>query len=353
MPRTRSLAWSELKVGLLTVFAIVMTTVLIFMLSGESGFFWQRYSIKTVFTDVAGLKPGAPVRVAGVEIGSVTGVDFIGDSVEVVMQVSRDRQHLITDRSTAVLGSVSLLGEAAVDISASAAGTPIPEWGYVPTGKTGGSIAGVATQATAGLEQATQLISDLRGGRGTAGKLFTDDALYAELTKFLMAAEEVTGRLNDVTSKINSGEGTLGRLIANDASGKALEASLQNLENVTARIRAGEGSLGKLLTDDALVRSLTSTTTNLDAITGRMNRGEGTLGKLATNDELFTRLNSTSDRMDKLIASLQQGEGSAGQLLRDKQLYENMTGAVGELRDLVKDIRADPKKYLNVKVSLF
>ena len=86
MPRTRSLAWSELKIGIITVIALAIATGLIFLLSGEGGFFWQRYSIKTVFPDVAGLKPGAPVRVAGVEVGSVTAVDFVGDRVEVVMQ---------------------------------------------------------------------------------------------------------------------------------------------------------------------------------------------------------------------------------------------------------------------------
>ena len=46
--------------------------MLIFMLSGEGGFFWQRYPMKTVFANIAGLKAGAPVRVAGVEVGSVT-----------------------------------------------------------------------------------------------------------------------------------------------------------------------------------------------------------------------------------------------------------------------------------------
>jgi phospholipid/cholesterol/gamma-HCH transport system substrate-binding protein len=346
MPRTRSLAWSELKIGIISIIALAITVMLIFVLSGEGGFFWQRYSLKTVFPDVAGLKPGAPVRVAGVEVGSVTAVDFVGDRVEVVMEVTKDRQSLITDRSTAVLGSVSLLGEAAVDISAATAGTPIPAWGYVPTGKPAGSIAGVATQATEGLEQVTQLVRDLRAGQGTAGKLLTDDALYNELNQFLAAAE-------DVTAKINGGQGTLGRLITNDSTAKALEASLQNLEMVTARIRSGEGSLGKLLNDDALVRSLTATTANLDTITGRLTRGEGTLGKLTTSDELFNRLNSVSDRMDKLVAALQNGEGTAGQLLRDRQLYENMNATIGEVRNLVKDIRADPRKYLNVRVSLF
>ena len=66
MPRTRSLAWSELKIGVLTIVAIVIAAVTIFMLTGGRGFFWQRYTLKTRFPNVAGLKPGSPVRVAGV-----------------------------------------------------------------------------------------------------------------------------------------------------------------------------------------------------------------------------------------------------------------------------------------------
>jgi phospholipid/cholesterol/gamma-HCH transport system substrate-binding protein len=68
---------------------------------------------------------------------------------------------------------------------------------------------------------------------------------------------------------------------------------------------------------------------------------------------LYNRINSMADRLDKVMGALQAGEGTAGQLLRDKQLYENMNGAVGDLRKLVQDIRADPRKYLNVRVSLF
>ena len=346
MPRTHSLTWSELKIGTMTLFAIVMATFMIFLLSGEGGFFWQRYALKTVFPNIAGLKPGAPVRVAGVEVGSVSDVQFVGDRVEVVMTIDRDMQSRVTTTSTAALGSISLLGEAAVDITASSEGTPIPEWGYVPTGETAGSLAEVATQATEGLEEATALISEIRAGRGTVGRLFTDETLYEEINSFVRAAE-------GVAQSISQGRGTLGRLTQDPTAARALEASLQNLETVTARIRAGEGSLGRLLTDEAFGRSATSATANLDAITGRLSRGEGTAGKLLTDEELYNRFNSMADRLDKLTASLQQGEGTAGQLLHDRQLYENMNAAVGELRNLVQDIRADPRRYLNVRVSLF
>src|SRR5687768_3948266 len=210
MPRTRSLAWSELKIGLLTVFAIVMATMLIFLLSGSGGFFWQRYSLKTVFPNIAGLKEGAPVRVAGVEVGSVTETDFVGDRVEVTVEIGREHQPRVTTMSMASLGSISLLGEAAVDITAASGGTPIPEWGYIPSGPAQGSLAEVTTKATEGIEELTVLLKDVRAGRGTVGRLFTDEALYTEMNALVAAAETVV-------RNVNQGRGTLGRLANNPA----------------------------------------------------------------------------------------------------------------------------------------
>ena len=346
MPRTRSLAWSELKIGILSVVALVLASVLIFLLSAEGGFFWQRYSIKTIFTNIQGLKEGAPVRVAGVEVGAVSDVNFLGDQVEVIMEVAQEHQPRITTSSRATLGSVSLLGEAAVDLTASSAGTPIPEWGYVPTGPVPPTIAEVGAQATEGLEEATALLRDIRQGRGTVGKLFTDEALYRDLNSLVQSADRVA-------SQIAGGRGTLGQLTNDPRLYNELSQSVADLRAVTTRIRNGEGSLGKLLNDPAMANALTGTSQNIETLTGRLNRGEGTAGKLLTETELYDRLASTTQRLDTLTANLNAGEGTAGQLLRDRQLYENMNQTVGELRGLITDIRKDPKKYLNVKVSIF
>ena len=163
MPRTRSLAWAELKIGLVSIFALVMAGLLIFLLSGEGGFFWQRFGLKTVFANVAGLKAGAPVRLAGVEVGSVKEVQFIGDRVEVLMEVGKEMSPRITTASVASLGSVSLLGESAVDITAASVGTPVPEWGYVRSGPAAGSLTDVAEKASAGIDQLSGLLGDRLG----------------------------------------------------------------------------------------------------------------------------------------------------------------------------------------------
>ncbi len=346
MPRTRSLAWSELKIGVLTIVAIVIAAVTIFTLTGGRGFFWQRYTLKARFDNVAGLKPGSPVRVAGVEIGSVDDVQFAGEQVDVVFEVNKNMRQRITSESVATLGSVSLLGESAVDITPSQKGTTIPDFGYVPTGRAKGSLSDVAETATQGIEQITGMVKDLRAGKGTVGKLMTEDQMYKDLEQFAASA-------NDLMKGIREGRGTLGKLVNDPKTAQALEATMTNLQDMTREINAGQGSLGKLLKDDAFARSLTGAMTNLQTLTANLNSGEGTAGKLITDPALYNRLNSTVERFDQLVASLNAGEGTAGRLLKDRQLYENMNGAVTDLRSLVADIRKDPKKFLNVKVSIF
>jgi phospholipid/cholesterol/gamma-HCH transport system substrate-binding protein len=346
MPRTRSLAWSELRIGVLTIVAIVMAAILIFSITGSRGFFWQRYPLKTRFADVPGLTPGSPVRVAGVEVGTVKTVQLVGQDVEVGFEVNKDVRSRITDGSVATLGSISLLGQAAVDIKPAVSGIPIPDNGYVPSAKAKGAIADVSESAQTGIDEITGLVKDVRAGRGTVGKLVTDDRLYAELQQFVASA-------NDVTNTIKTGRGSLGRLVSDPQTVNALNGSLKNLEDMTARINAGEGSLGKLVQDPAFADSLSGATTNLRTLTDRLNAGQGTAGKLLTDTALYDRANQLTTRLNDVITRLNDGEGTAGQLLKDRQLYENMNKTVLEFQALLAEIKKDPKRYLNVRVSIF
>jgi phospholipid/cholesterol/gamma-HCH transport system substrate-binding protein len=346
MPRTRSLAWSELKIGLLTITAIVIAATLVISLTGAKGWFWQRYMLKTRFPNVAGLAKGSPVRVAGVQVGSVKDIVFSGEQVDVVFDVNKDVRERITDRSIAYLGSVSLLGSSAVDITPTTSGTPIPEYGYVPQGRAKGQFADIAEQASGTIDEVTGLVHDLRQGRGSAGKLITDDRLYNELQQFVATAGQMT-------REIQQGRGTVGKLLKDPKAAQSLEASMKNIEDMTRKLNAGEGSLGKLLKDDEFSKSLNGATSSLKELTERLNRGEGTAGKLLNDDALYTRLTTVTTQFDQLVTKLNNGEGTVGQLLKDKQLYENMNAAVNDMRALLKAIEKDPKKYLNVKVSIF
>jgi phospholipid/cholesterol/gamma-HCH transport system substrate-binding protein len=346
MPRTRSLAWAELKFGLIAVFAMVMAGMLIFAVGGAGGFFWQTYSLKARFANVAGLMEGSPVRVAGVEVGSVTDVALTPTGVEVIFTVNEDMQPLVTDKSIATIGSISLLGEGAVDLTARPDGVPIPEWGYVNSGIAEGSIAQMTSEASAGLSEVKLLVQDLRKGKGTMGKLVTDEGLYRELEAMTNAAERVA-------SSIAAGKGSAGKFANDPRLYDEMHQSVANLNAITTRLRNGEGSLGQLMNDPALAKSLNATSSNIETMTGRLNRGEGTAGKLLTDDALYKKIDGLTSRLDTVLQQLNDGQGTAGLLLRDKQLYENMNQTVSEMKSLIAEIKKDPKKYLNVKVSIF
>ena len=113
---------------------------------------------------------------------------------------------------------MSLLGESAVDITPSTKGTPIPDWGYVPAGRAKGQIADVAEQAQQSVAEITRLVTDIRAGKGTVGKLMTDDRLYNDLQQFVASAGELT-------RGIREGRGTLGKLMNDPKAANALEGA--------------------------------------------------------------------------------------------------------------------------------
>jgi phospholipid/cholesterol/gamma-HCH transport system substrate-binding protein len=346
MPRTRSLAWSELKIGVMAVTALVLTSLLVIAVGGASGFTWQRYRLKTRFDNVQGLKSGAIVRVAGVEVGKVTRVELAGTGVDVHLSIKKENRSRVTTDSFASIGAMSLLGEPLIDVSPASTGTPLKDGDIIKARTPAAQLSDVASTANEGIVEATALLKDIRGGKGTVGKLFSDDAIYRELDAFIASA-------NAVTASINKGQGTLGKLTKDSRVADELQASLNNLKEITRKINAGEGSLGQLLKDDKLSKSLTATSSNFEQISGRLTRNDNTAGKLLTEKELYDKLDRTVDRLDELTKNLNEGKGTAGALLHDTKLYDTMNSAANEIKSLISDIRKDPKKYLNVKVSIF
>jgi phospholipid/cholesterol/gamma-HCH transport system substrate-binding protein len=346
MPRTRSLAWSELKIGIVAVATIALAVMLIVAVGGQGGFSWQQYELMTKFADVKGLKGGAVVRVAGVEVGKVSSVELSGEEVEVRLKINEENKSRITSESRASIGSLSLLGEPVIDVSPSTKGKPLQDGEFLPSARSPGQLADVAESATQSLQQVTGILQDIRAGKGTVGRLFTDDQVYKEVQQLIASA-------GDVTDQIGKGNGTIPLLLRDPAAYRRFNASLGNLQDLTTRINAGEGNLGRLLKDDAMAKSLTSASANLDKVSASLTRNDNTLGAVLTERQLYDKFNSLTARIDGLTESLQKGEGSAGQLLKDKQLYENMNAAASELRQLIGDIRKDPRKYLNVRVSIF
>ena len=193
MPRTRSLKWSELKIGIMAVVALLIAAALILALGGEGGFFWQRYNLKVKFSNAGGVQRGSPVRVAGVTVGAVT-------DLAVRRLRSRDAARAARRHAGAGHGPrrAPRSGRCRCWEKARSTSAPARPVSRFRNGATCRRIApppqlaDVTAQANKGIAELTALMQDIRAGKGTVGKLMTDEQLYVELRQFTAAAREVT-----------------------------------------------------------------------------------------------------------------------------------------------------------------
>jgi len=349
MDKSKALTWTELRVGVVVVASLAILAFAILSIGGGgSTIFRSRYQVKALMNDVNGLKPGSPVRVGGVEVGTVTRVDFGAEGsgmVEVTMTLDRRVRERVTTESRATLGSLGLLGEKAVDIAAATAGPPVEDGGYLAAASED-PFKGLLTDASFSTAHLRRILSRMDAGEGLIGKALRDEELYDRMT-------DVSVRLQGVLTRLESEEGPLGRLMNDEEMSRSLAESAGSVARITAGIDGGEGALGALTRDEELGRELKGLTASLHEVAGRLARGEGAAGRLLRDEAFFTKLDGSFTRLDAILARVERGEGTAGRLLQDDELHDNLNATLRELRTLLAEVRSDPRKYLRVKLSLF
>src|SRR5215831_7612667 len=260
MPQRKQLTWTELRVGLFVLVGLSVLAAGIFYVTGQ-GILGPKYRLKTYLPEVSGLAKGATVRVDGVEVGNVESITFLPrtsgkamdrkKNIEVVMRVDRRFQGDILTDSMASLRTEGLLGNRYVTITRGFTGTPIPDSGVIP-GTEEKAMAEVVERSAEVLGNLSALSTDVREliagvqqGRGTLGKLLTDEQAYRHLNGILARSEAMVTNIQD-------GQGTLGKLVASDEMYNKVDKGLDDVNVMLADMRAGKGTLGKLIYDPTL-----------------------------------------------------------------------------------------------------
>ena len=352
MPTKKTISYSQLRVGIVVLIALGIFLFATVYITRQGGLplFGGQYTLYSYLGDVNGLKAGAPVHLSGVEVGSVTRVAFASPEaprpVQITIKLRSDIQDRVTTSSQLSVGSLGVLGEKMVNIdSGPAGGGTIPDGGVLE-GEAGDPIKGIITDASQTMKDVRDLMSNIQGGKGSVGQILKGEEFHRRLSDFVARAQEVFGRMN-------SGDGTLGKLLNDPEVYNNLKELTSGLNEVVIKIRGGEGGLGKLVNDVGTADSLSNMFRQLDVVTARLAEGEGSIGALIKDREFYDSLNALSGSLDSITARVEKGGGTLGQLVQDRELYDNINGTAGELQGLLKDIRADPKRYLRIKVSLF
>jgi phospholipid/cholesterol/gamma-HCH transport system substrate-binding protein len=118
-------------------------------------------------------------------------------------------------------------------------------------------------------------------------------------------------------------------------------------------LQQGEGTAGRILKDPKLYNDLDKSVAQLNTILANLNAGKGTAGQLLVSNKLGNEVSRTLGKVDLTLDKVNSGQGTIGQLLVNPALYNSVNGTTRELHELLKDFRANPKKFLSIKLKLF
>ena len=358
MPRGKDVRWSQLKVGLVSLVSVTLLAVTIFLITGQTGLFSETATLYTYSSDAGGLKTGAIVRLAGVDVGNVDRVELSGradrnEAVEIVMEVNESFRNDIRADSQVLLAAEGLLGERYINITKGSADSPaIPDGGTVPFRQTAefSELVGGSRDLLDNLNVLTarmnSILETVDSGQGTIGRFIKDDTLYRRLDDAVRSAEMLVADLNE-------GKGSLGQLLKSEEFYTRVNSTVSRLESTLNKIESGEGTIARLINDPTLYRNAEQLTARGSTMLDNVNQGRGTLGKLATDEEFYRRLNSAVTSLDGIVTGIRNGEGTVGRLFQDPTLYNSLNTTSTEVREMIADFRRDPKRFLTIQLKIF
>jgi phospholipid/cholesterol/gamma-HCH transport system substrate-binding protein len=295
----------ETKLGVFVVLT-VFAAIFIVETLGSVDLFSRGYRVSAQFENAKDLKVGDRVKMAGVEIGRVDKITLTDSKVNVVMKLRTDAT--VKTDSKAIINFTGLMGQNFVAISFGSPTAPKAENGSVLESGEQPDLSAIMTKldnAAAGIQNLTKSF--------TGDKI---DNLLGPLTDFIKQNSgpitATIANVKNVTSQIAAGQGTVGRLIYEDALYNTALSTVSNLQDTAIsvhtavnNISSGQGTIGKLLTDDTLYKATTASMTNLNSILKKVNQGDGTVGKLVNNQDFYNNAKLSLQKLDKAADSLE------------------------------------------------
>lgn len=346
----------QFKVGIFVIAGLALVMIAVFLIGTTKQLWEPKVDFQTAFQDVAGLKPGAPVRMGGLDIGQVTKVDHSSNPSDTRIYVKlsidkREAPHIHSD-SVATVANKGLLGDRMIEISPGTPQSPelqlgsvIPSQEPVDMFAAANKLASQTQEEIAKLDPLAQALgdpkfaADIKGsaedlhalldamvhGSGTMHRVFYD---HAEADQF----DALLANLNRTTAH--------------------LDATLADLQDVSDHVKDGPGIAHALVYDGDMSKNTAGTLDEIHKDLTAIREGNGLAHAVLYGDDstqhVMTNLNAISDDLRAIVSGVRQGKGTIGALLVDPTIYEDLRSAIGNvernevLRALVRySIKAD------------
>ena len=365
----RSELGRKMRVGIFVLVALVAFLGMIYALGAKSRLFEAKYTIHAEFSEVGGLAEGATVRLAGVQIGRVSGVDLPsqpGGKVRVDLSIAKRFSDRVRKDSVARIETQGLLGDKIVEITVGTGGAPPIRAGDVIASKDPTDLGQVVSQGAQTVKDVAALAASLREtAEGLKQSRVIEDAGAA-----MANARKVTDQVARIVNEVERGKGWANALIYQEPVAlKQLNALVASTQKLVDRVERGEGAAGVLTsaqsTDsarrliaamDRLARAveqpeeggllpgllldpkyksvlddLRVVARNFRDVSDRLAGGKGTLGALVKDEpgeagirQASQDLQAAMANLREITAKINEGEGTVGALIADPTVYERL-----------------------------
>ncbi len=290
--------------------AIVAVAVVIFGYSFMKGhnIFDSSREFYAVYDNVDGLSPSASITISGKNVGAVSGINFLNKSGKIVVTMRVNSDFQFSKNSVAQIYSGGFIGGKSIKI--------------IPNHKGGPAVSG------------DTLKSDKESG------------VIAHVTQNLKPIEEkfqeVLKGLDTLLKNVNQ--------VFDKETRQDLKGSLSNLNSTMNHLNNSAAEIDQLLNRNGT--TLDTTIHNLSNMAYNLNTLSDSLSQIKVK-ALMAKVNGVLSDFEAISTQLKEGEGTLGKLLNDEELYNNLDQASQQLEELLQDIKLHPKRYINVKFSIF
>ncbi len=316
----------EMRVGAFVLAGLIVCGIVIFMIGDEKRLFDAKLTFHTSFSDVQGLKAGAPVRLGGIDIGAVSRVAHSEDATDnrlyVDMNIVKRETLRIRQDTVAKVANKGLLGDKMIELSGGSPGfPPVPPEGFIK-----------------GEDPVNVILKEVAGGRGYVHKLLADPAeadrlshLIATLDRTATEAEGTVTEAHRAVARVNQGPGLAHELLYGEKSSSAVA----NFGNAAGEIAV---TLKGIREGNGLAHSIF-------------------YGGDDSSQEVAANLGAITGDLRHIVADLRAGKGTLGALLVDPSIYEDVKSVLGNvqrndaLRALVRYSIKQDEKRPEVRVS--
>lgn len=275
----------KIKLGIFTFFGLIILVGVIYYMGSDRGLFGDRIEVSALFNNVKGLKEGNNVRFSGIKVGVVKEVKLVSDStIKAIMNVEEDAAQFIREDSYATIESEGLMGNKMVSISpGTETEPPIESGAVIPSKEPIGMedvlqrIANTANQANRLTENLADISAKVKSGEGPLGKFIYDSTLMDRVDRSLTLIE-TSGRnmrqfsleIKETAENINEGDGLATRIIYDEQWANEVGATVDSLHKTSAmmtnagrdlkifmeKLKSEKGAINKLLADSTMARDL-------------------------------------------------------------------------------------------------